>query len=106
MPKTVADPASTMKIQRFSCTSGQIYRRRDSRTTTSVAILYVSLWGTVAVAVGVGLALTRSSTVSRRICVRIFRCSRCVGEDRSGQRRGSRVRLVVGAFARVTVVLV
>lgn len=43
MPNTVAAPASTIKIHRFSCTSGQMYRRRDSRTITSVAIVQVGV---------------------------------------------------------------
>ena len=38
MPRTVADAARMIRIQRLSCTSGHWYRRRVSRYITSVAI--------------------------------------------------------------------
>src|SRR2546423_15469651 len=38
MPRTVADAARMMRIQRLSCISGHWYRRRVSRYTISVAM--------------------------------------------------------------------
>ena len=41
MPNTVDAPASTIKIHKFNCISGQWYRRRCSRITISVPDMLV-----------------------------------------------------------------